>query len=421
MSQEKNQIKCPNCGEEIDVNDILHHQVESQLKKEYEDKSNKQKEEFSKQTINLEKQRQDLDAEKSKQQESIDKKVNDGIKQKESDLKKQIKADVEEEQSDALKSLREDLDEKSSKIKELNKTTVEFEKLKREKDELEESIKAQSEKDLNQKIIEERAKIRKEEADKNELKLKEIEKRLEDQTKLTDEMRRKQEQGSMQTQGEVQELAIEEWLAKKFPLDTIQEIKKGERGADCLQIIHTHANQNCGSIYYESKRTKSFQPSWIEKFKADIREKNANIGVLVTEAMPADMDRMGLKEGIWICSFDEFKALCEVLRESIIQISGAIATQENKGEKMGMLYDFLTSNEFRLQIEAIVEGFTQMKTDLEKEQRSMASMWKKREKQIDKVLLNTTYMYGSIKGIAGNAVQTVSLLELPVDENGEDE
>jgi len=420
MSQDKDQIKCPNCGEEIDVNDILHHQVEDRLKKEYEDKSNKQKEEYAKQTIKLKKQRQTLEAEKVRQQEEIDKKVNKEIKQKESDLKKQIKADVEEEQSDALKSLREDLDEKSSKIKELNKTTVEFEKLKREKDELEESIKAQSEKDLNQKIIEERAKIRKEEADKNELKLKEIEKRLQDQTKLTDEMRRKQEQGSMQTQGEVQELAIEEWLAKKFPLDTIQEIKKGERGADCLQIIHTHANQNCGSIYYESKRTKSFQPSWIEKFKADIREKNANIGVLVTEVMPSDMDRMGLKEGIWICSFDEFKALCEVLRESVIQISGAIATQENKGEKMGMLYDFLTSNEFRLQIEAIVEGFTQMKTDLEKEQRAMASMWKKREKQIDKVLLNTTYMYGSIKGIAGNAVQTVALLELPVDEVEED-
>jgi len=419
MSQDKDQIKCPNCGEEIDVNDILHHQVEDRLKKEYEDKSNKQKEEFSKQTINLEKQRQDLDAEKSKQQESIDKKINDGIKQKESDLKKQIKADVEEEQSDAFKLLKEDLDEKSSKIKELNKATVEVEKLKRENNELEESIKAQAEKDFNQKIIEEREKIHKEEADKNELKFKEMKKQLEDQIKLTDEMRRKQEQGSMQTQGEVQELAIEEWLAQKFPLDTIQEIKKGERGADCLQIIRTHTNQNCGSIYYESKRTKSFQLSWIEKFKADIREKNANIGVLVTEAMPADMDRMGLKEGIWICSFDEFKALCEVLRESVIQISGAIATQENKGEKMGMLYDFLTSNEFRLQIEAIVEGFTQMKTDLEKEQRSMASMWKKREKQIDKVLLNTTYMYGSIKGIAGNAVQTVALLELPVDEDVE--
>ena len=201
----------------------------------------------------------------------------------------------------------------------------------------------------------------------------------------------------MQTQGEVQELGIEEWLADKFPLDTIQEIKKGERGADCLQIVHTRSRQNCGSIYYESKRTKAFQPSWIEKFKSDIREKNANIGVLVTEVMPSDMDRLGLKEGIWICSFEEFKGLCTVLRESIIQISTAVITQDNKGDKMGMLYDFLTSNEFRLQIEAIVEGFTQMKSDLESEQRSMRGIWKKREKQIEKVLLNTTGMYGSIK------------------------
>ena len=218
-------------------------------------------------------------------------------------------------------------------------------------------------------------------------------------------------------QGEVQELAIEEWLADKFPLDMIQEIKKGERGADCIQIVHTRTHQNCGTIYYESKRTKSFQPGWIEKFKADIREKNANIGVLVTEVMPPDMERLGLKDGIWICSYDEFKGLCTVLRESIIQLSTAIITQENKGDKMGMLYDFLTSNEFRLQIEAIVEGFTQMKTDLESEQRSMRSIWKKREKQIDKVLLNTTDMYGSIRGIAGNAVQAIALLELPqVDE-----
>ncbi|MCU7947495.1 MAG: DUF2130 domain-containing protein, partial [Candidatus Thiodiazotropha sp. (ex Cardiolucina cf. quadrata)] len=261
-------------------------------------------------------------------------------------------------------------------------------------------------------------KIRKEETDRNELKFKELEKQLEDQKILTEEMKRKQQQGSMQTQGEVQELGIEEWLSNKFPLDTIQEIKKGERGADCLQIVHTHTRQNCGTIYYESKRSKAFQPTWIEKFKGDIREKNANIGVLVTEVMPSDMDRLGLKDGIWICSFEEFKGLCTVLRESIIQISSTIITQDNRGDKMGMLYDFLTSNEFKLRIEAIVEGFTQMKSDLESEQRSMRGIWKKREKQIDKVLLNTTDMYGSIKGIAGNAIQSVPLLELPAaDEN----
>ena len=196
-------------------------------------------------------------------------------------------------------------------------------------------------------------------------------------------------------------------------MDVIQEIKKGERGADCLQTVNTRSHQNCGTIYYESKRTKSFQPSWIEKFKNDIRDKNANIGVLVTEVMPTDMDRFGLKDGIWVCSFEEFKGLCSVLRESLITVSSAIITQENKGDKMGMLYDFLTSDEFKLQIEAIVEGFTQMKSDLASEQRSMSAIWKKREKQIDKVLLNTTGMYGSIKGIAGNAIQTVQLLELP--------
>ena len=225
-------------------------------------------------------------------------------------------------------------------------------------------------------------------------------------------MRRKQDQGSIQAQGEVQERAIEEWLTEKFPLDTIDEIKKGKRGGDCLQTVHTRSRQNCGSIYYESKRTKAFGADWIEKFKQDIQDRNANIGVLVTEAMPAGMDRLGLKDGIWICSFEEFKGLCTVLRESLIQISTAVIRQENKGDKMGMLYDYLTSNEFKLQIESIVEGFTQMKSDLASEQRSMHSIWKKREKQIEKVLLNTTGMHGAIRGIAGSAVEAIPALEL---------
>lgn len=416
MSQGKSIIKCPNCDEEIDVNDILYHQVDEQLKKKYNDELKKEKEKYEFQSSKLAEDRRKLEAEKCKQDEEIIIKINAGIKEKEIALKKKIKSEAEEEQSSAFSALREELDEKSSKIKELNKTTVELEKFKREKDEFEESIKAELEKELSKKLIEGKERIQKEESNKSELKFRELEKKLEDQKKLTEEMKRKQEQGSMQTQGEVQELAIEEWLVAKFPLDVILEIKKGELGADCLQIVHTRTHQNCGTIYYESKRTKSFQPGWIEKFKTDIREKNANIGVLVTDVMPNDMERLGLKDGVWICSFDEFKGLCTVLRESIIQISTAIVTQENKGDKMGMLYDFLTSNEFRLQIEAIVEGFTQMKSDLESEQRSMRSIWKKREKQIDKVLLNTTDMYGSIRGIAGNAVQTVALLELASDD-----
>ena len=216
----------------------------------------------------------------------------------------------------------------------------------------------------------------------------------------------------MQLQGEVQELAIEEWLTAQFPLDSIEEIKKGARGGDCIQVVNTRARQNCGTIYYESKRTKDFQPSWIEKFKKDIREKGANIGVLVTEVMPSGMDRMGLKDGIWICNYDEFKGLCAVLRESIVQLSMAMSSQENKGDKMHMLYDYLTSSTFRMQVEAIVEGFTSMKIALDGEKRAMQRIWKEREKQIDKVVTNTIDMYGSIKGIAGNAIQSVKALEL---------
>ncbi|PCJ58197.1 MAG: Caldesmon [Planctomycetota bacterium] len=413
MRPDKSKISCPECGEEIDVNNILYHQLDEQLKKQYKVDLAKEKGKFDVESSKLLDDRKKLDAEKVQNAEQIEKQVKDGIKKKEVDLKKKIKAEAAEEQAEAMTSLKEELDEKSKKLKKLNKTSAELEKVKREKDELSASIKAEAEKELSKKLIEEKAKIQKEESDKNEFKFKELKKQLEDQKKLTEEMKRKQDQGSMQTQGEVQELAIEEWLSEKFPLDVIQEIKKGERGADCLQIIHSRSHQNCGTIYYESKRTKAFQNSWIEKFKSDIRDKNANIGVLVTDVMPSDMERFGLKDGIWICTFEEFKGLCNVLRESIIQMSTAIITQENKGDKMGMLYDFLTSNEFKLQIESIVEGFTQMKTDLESEQRSMRSIWKKREKQIEKVLLSTTDMYGSIKGIAGNALQTISLLELP--------
>ena len=419
MNQDQTTITCPECGTDIDVNDILYHRVDEQLKKKYQEELKREKQKIESQSTELEQQREALEEERSKQAEILSQQVNEKLKQKEAELSKKLKKDAEAEQAGALSILREELEEKSKKVQELNKASAELEKLKRDKDELEEKLKAEAEKQLSERLTAERQKISKEESDKSELKLRELEKQLADQMKLTEEMKRKQEQGSMQTQGEVQELAIEEWLAENFPLDTIQEIKKGERGADCLQIVHTRSRQNCGSIYYESKRTKNFQPTWIQKFKADIQEKGASIGVLVTEVMPLDMDRLGLKDGVWVCSFDEFKGLCTVLRQYVIQISGAIITQENKGDKMGMLYDFLTSTEFQMQIEAIVEGFTQMKSDLESEQRSMRGIWKKREKQIEKVLLNTTGMYGSIKGIAGNAVQAIPLLELSEnDETG---
>lgn len=411
-----NQINCPNCGTAIDVNDILAHQLEEQIKQKYQAQLLVQRDEFSKKQRDLLADKEAFEAKKLRENELFQEKIEAKIKQEKALIEQKLKQQLVMEQQDQFQLLQKELNEKSEQIKELNLTKAEIEKLKREKSELKEAIEAESQLKLNQLILEEKEKIRKIEEDKNELRVKELLKQLEDQKKLTEEMKRKQEQGSMQLQGEVQELAIEEWLVAQFPLDTIDEIKKGARGGDCIQTVHTRQQQNCGTIYYESKRTKDFQPSWIEKFKADIREKSADIGVLVTDVLPSDMSRMGLKDGIWICTFEEFKGLCTVLRETLIRLNTSLVSQENKGDKMHLLYDFLTSNTFRMQVEAIVEGFSQMKADLETEKRSMQRIWKQREKQIEKVIVNTIDMYGSVRGIAGNAVQAVKALELESDD-----
>lgn len=410
-------IKCPKCGTSIDVNDILKHQLEDSIRIEFQEKSKKDAEELSAVKTQLDKEKADFEAKKKQENELFAERLEKETKAAEKEITAKLKAKLEEESKDRVAEMEKELAEKSTKLRDLSKMEGEIAKLQREKLEMKDAIEAAAQKQLNETLTVEREKIRKQEDDKNELKFATLKKQLEEQKKLTEEMKRKQEQGSMQLQGEVMELAIEEWLASQFPLDTIDEIKKGANGADCLQIVNTRELQNCGSIYYESKRTKTFQPAWIEKFKNDIRVKKANLGVLVTEVLPTGMDRMGMKDGVWICTFDEFKGLSAVLRQTLIQVSQAVQSQENKGDKMAMLYDFLTSTEFRLQIEGIVEGFTQMQNDLNSEKNAMKRIWNQREKQIEKVINNTTGMYGSIRGIAGNAIQSVKALELDNEIN----
>ncbi len=419
--QDQTNIKCPNCGTSIDVQDILAHQLEEEIEQKYQAQIAEETKKHEGEQEKLKQEKLDFENKKKQANELFQVRLENQLKEEKKVIEEKLKSKLKEEQSAQVATLQKELNEKSEQVKELHRSKAEIEKLKREKSELKEAAEAEAQKKLNETLTSEKEKIRKSAEQQQELRLKELQKQLEDQKKLTEEMKRKQEQGSMQMQGEVQELAIEEWLAAQFPLDTIKEIKKGARGGDCLQVVHTRSAQNCGTIYYESKRTKDFQPSWIEKFKADIRDKGANIGVLVTEVMPSDMDRVGLKEGIWICNYEEFKGLCAVLRQSIVQLSTALSSQENKGDKMDMLYTFLTGNTFRMQVEAIVEGFTQMKSDLESEKRSMQRIWKQRDKQIEKVINNTIGMYGAIKGIVGNAVQSVKALELPGAEEDENE
>ncbi|RVY49380.1 DUF2130 domain-containing protein [Helicobacter pylori] len=420
---------CPKCQEPIDVNEALYKQIEQEnqnkflaQQKAFEKEVNEKRAQYQSYFKNLEQKEETLKEREREQKAQFD----DAVKQaSELALQDERAKIIEEarknaflEQQKGLELLQKELDEKSKQVQELHQKEAEIERLKRENNEAESRLKAENEKKLNEKLDLEREKIEKALHEKNELKFKQQEERLEMLRNELKNAQRKAELSSQQFQGEVQELAIEEFLRQKFPLDSIEEIKKGQRGGDCIQVVHTREFQNCGKIYYESKRTKEFQKAWIEKLKSDMREIGADVGVIVSEALPKEMERMGLFEGVWVCSFEEFKALSAVLREGVIQVSLAKKSQENKGDKVNLLYHYLTSSEFSMQVNAIIEGFEQLRAELESEKRAMNRIWKSREKQMEKVFESTINMYGSIKGIVGNAIGQVKALELGYD--GED-
>ena len=329
-------------------------------------------------------------------------------------MRKSISADYENQ----LRILKESEKEKEEKLRTAQQKELEF--MRKEK----ELQAKESEIDLvvQKKILIERnnllEQIRKEEEqrisikeEEHKFKVKDLELQLEEQKRLIEEMNRRAEQGSTQRQGEVQEILLEEILKDHFPFDVIGEVGKGVEGADCIQIVRNHLGADCGHIIFESKRTKTFNNAWIEKLKIDMRNKGADAAILVTQAYPKDMSCFGERDGVWICSFSEVIALTTAMRHTIIPIAETKRGEENKGEKMQLLYSYLTGNEFRQQIETIVEGFLSMKNSITKERIQMEKLWKEREKQLERVLFSTSDMYGSIKGIAGASIGNIPLLE----------
>lgn len=409
-------IQCPKCGEKINVQSLVYRQIKAKILQENLEIKQKFEAQMEQKQNAYEQALKELNAQKASIEERIISATKESLKQERAKLQETMRQEVTQEYSAAIENLQKELNIKSEQVKELNASKVEIDRLRREKDEIESRIKAQEQERLSKEMTLFKEKFQKEVEDKNAMRFREKEQQLESLKIQIEEMKRKAELTSQQLQGEVQELAIEEYLKVQFALDEIVEIKKGASGADCLQIVHTREIPNCGKIYYESKRTKAFSKEWIEKLKNDMRQKGVEVGVIVTETMPVGMDRMGLLDGVWVCNFEEFKALCAVLREGVISVQRARKSQENKHDKMHLLYHYLTSAEFKMQIEAIVEGFTQMQSDLDAEKRAMQRLWKQREKQLQKVLANSIDLYGAIQGIAGSAIGNIKQLELPFNE-----
>jgi len=404
-------ITCPSCGTQFEPTDAFREEVQLELRNEAKKWQARKEEEYKLKEAAFQQQIQAKDTELNRRLAEEKQKLQLELKES---ISKSVGADFE----NRMKMLQQSVADNEEKLREARRKELLFlqqeQALRIKEQELELSI--------QRRLMEEREKLKeqiwKEGDERMQLKdtehllqLKELVKQLDDQKKLIDELKRKQEQGSMQLQGEAQELLLEEILRATFPFDLIEEVGKGIRGADCIQTVRNQFGNEAGKIIYESKRTKDFTLDWIEKLKKDMRSLGADTAIIVTQALPRDMERFGEKDGVIICTFGEVRSVALLLRNSILKIADARKSQENRGEKMVMLYDYLTGNEFSEQWKAIREGFLAMKIGIQRERDSMEKLWKSREKQLEKVLLNASHIRGSIEGIAGADAVNLNLLE----------
>lgn len=244
------------------------------------------------------------------------------------------------------------------------------------------------------------------------LKLREKDKQIDDLKALVEEMKRKSEQGSQERQGEVLELDIEERLGALFPHDQIRPVPKGMRGADLVQEVCGSGGQACGTIVWETKNTRNWSPAWIDKLKEDQRAVGASLAVLVSVALPGEIREFGRVNGVWVASLNAWPALALALREQLVAVAFARATSEGRQEKMALLYDYLSGEAFHRRVEAIVEAFTAMQTQLNGERRAMERLWREREKQIERVITHTAGMYGEVRGLVGASLPEIPALTL---------
>ncbi|WP_448702799.1 DUF2130 domain-containing protein [Mucilaginibacter sp. AW1-3] len=405
------EVKCPGCGTVFPLEEAMTEEYKKELREKMLSFTKQKEEEYTRKLDEFSKKEQI-------QQLQFEQRLAEERKTLQLTLEENLRKTIASDFENKLAMLETSNKDAEEKLKASRQKELEF----LQKEQLLKNREEEMELQLQRKLQEQRnelsEQIRKQEHDKNQvketehqMKIMELTKQLDDQKKLADEMKRKAEQGSMQLQGEVQELILEDLLRNSFPFDVITEVGKGVRGADCVQVVRNQFGQECGKIIYESKRTKDFGGDWIEKLKKDMRSMGVDVAVIVTQCYPKGMDCFGEKDGVWICSFDEAKAVACVLRDGVMRLYNATRSQENKGDKMHLLYDYLTGTEFAEQWKAIREGYMDMRQSILKERETMERLWKAREKQLDKVLLNAAHIRGSVDGIAGSDVVRLSLTD----------
>lgn len=413
-----NQITCPNCGHQFEASDAVREEVQRELRGKMEEWKNKKEAEFQSKEADFAKKLEAKELELAEKLKAEKLKAEKERLDAERELKEQIRKSVAgdfENQLTLLKEQNASVEEKLKLAREAELKMLQLEQKLKDKEqemqlELQKMMLSETEK-IKARLVDEEKQKQDLKETQHQMQMKELQKQLEDQKGLIEQMKRKAEQGSMQLQGEVQEILLEELLQSTFPFDRIEEVGKGVRGADCIQVVRNPFGQEVGRIIYESKRTKDFGGDWIEKLKTDMRSQGADLAVIVSQVLPKDMDRFGEKDGVYICNFAEIRSVALLLRNGLLKVAEVRKGQENKGDKMEMLYHYLTGNEFGEQWKAIREGFMAMKIGIQKERDGMERLWKAREKSLEKVMLNAAHIRGSIEGIAGADAVNLNLLE----------
>jgi hypothetical protein len=417
-------IICPSCKSVIPLTESLAAPLIEVTRREYERRLAQKDSDVARREATLREQEQEL----AKLRESLDQQIAEKLKQERAQIsadeerkaKALVAADIQQK-SEEIAQLQEVLKQREDKLKAAQQVQAELLRKQRELDDKMRELDLTVEKRVQEGLSAARDQARKQAEDELKLKVLEKEQTIASMQKQIEELRRKAEQGSQQLQGEVQEIELEALLSAHFPRDSIQPVPKGEHGGDVLQRVVGPFGQSCGTILWESKRTKNWSDGWLAKLRADQRAAKAEASVIISQALPKEIEAFGLVEGVWIAHPRLAIPLAVTLRHGLVEVATARQTSEGRQTKMEMVYEYLTGPRFRQRLQAIVEAFSSMQEDLAREKKLITKQWAKREQQIQQVMQATVGMHGDLQGIAGKTLQEIEGLELPALDAPQDE
>jgi hypothetical protein len=413
-------ITCPSCSTEIKLTESLAAPLIRATREEYEARIARKDAEVMRREAEIKAQLAAVEEARESIDGEVAKRLKEGRQAIATEEAKKAKAAMAADMQSKAKEvsdLQELLEQQSGKLKEAQKQQAELLRKQRELDDARRELDLTIEKRVQASLTEIRQKARVEAEESLKLKVAEKEQQISSMQRQIDELKRKAEQGSQQLQGEVLEVELEATLRAHFPNDAIEPVGKGEFGGDVVQRVITAVSQACGTLLWETKRTKNWTDGWLAKLRTDQRAAGAELAILVSTALPKGVETFGYVDGVWVTDFRFVLPLAVALRQSLIEIAAARRANEGQETKMELVYQYLTGPKFRHRVEAIVEKFSEMQADLDRERKAMTRLWAKREGQIHGVIESTVGMYGDLQGIAGKALQEIDGLDVPLLES----